>query len=145
MDRRIELGRLPDLLVLIIDANCGDWQEVRSSLSAAIDQSVFPRSVVGCPDPHIERWCMADPVSFKQTIGVQPPVDPGKCERDLYKRLLRAALTDAGQPIVANAMEFAPELISAADLFRAAKTQRSLGAFVADLRTALLALGSASG
>ena len=50
--------------------------------------------------------------------------------------------TGAGQPILTTAMEFAPDLIEAMDLYRAGKNQRSLGHFVEGLRAALRLLGS---
>jgi len=129
--------RIPDLLVLVIDANCTDWGTAHKGLSETIDGSLFPQFVVGCPEPHVERWCFADPESFKEVVGEAPPRDPGKCERLLYKNLLRRTILDAGQPILTTAMEFAPDLIEAMDLYRAGKSQRSLGHFVDELRQAL--------
>ena len=66
--RTIEGGSLgrtsPDLLVVIVDANCARWHEVRSQIEASVSEKVFPSVVIGCPEPHVERWCIADPVSF---------------------------------------------------------------------------------
>ncbi len=127
----------PGLLVLVVDANCDGWREKRTSLQGQIDKTLFPRTVVGCPDPHVERWCLADAEGFGHVIGVKPPRDPDKCERDYYKRILREAILNAGHPILTSEMEFAPDLVRAFDLFRAGKTQASLGKFVEDLRAAL--------
>lgn len=129
--------RVPDLLVLVIDGNCTEWGSAHKDLSGAIDKSLFPQFVVGCPEPHVERWCFADPESFKEVVGQAPPADPGKCERFLYKNLLRQTILDAGQPILTTAMEFAPDLIEAMDLYRAGKNQHSLGHFVEGVRSAL--------
>lgn len=132
----------PELLVLVIDGNCKDWGEAHRNLLAAVDTAVFPRQVVGCPDPHIERWCIADPLSFKQIVGASPLADPGKCDRSVYKNLLRESIAAAGQPILTDAMEFAPDLVLAMDFYRAAKNknQRSLRLFVEDLRKAIRTL-----
>lgn len=135
-------GRVPELLILTIDANCSDWNGFHKDLEEAIDPTVFPRWVVGCPEPHVERWCLADPTSFRQVVGGPAPDDPGKCERALYKRLLRESILAAGQLILTDEMEFAPELVQAMDLYRAGKRQRSLGRFVDELR---LAIRSSSG
>ena len=129
--------RVPDLLVLVIDGNCKDWGSAHKELRAVVDSSLFPHFVVGCPEPHVERWCFADPESFKMIVGQAPPADPGKCERLCYKNLLHRTILDAGQPILTTAMEFAPDLIEAMDLYRAGKNQRSLGHFVDELRQAL--------
>ena len=53
------------------------------------------------------------------------------------KRLLRQTILDAGQPILTNEMEYAPDLVKAMDLFRAGKNQPSLKHFVDEIRTAL--------
>lgn len=57
--------QIPDLLVLLIDANSAGWAQVYGEIKQAIDPAVFPRYAIGCPDPHIERWCLADPQSVK--------------------------------------------------------------------------------
>lgn len=132
--------RPPDLLVVVIDTNCRGWHAGRQDVLDTIDTTLFQRFVVGCPDPHVERWCIADPVGFALTVGGPPLADPGKCERDLYKRLLRESLERAGQPILTNEMEFAPELVASMNLHRAGKAQPSLRGFIRDLRSGLKAL-----
>jgi hypothetical protein len=133
-------GVIPDLLVLIIDANCTSWSECRSELARAIDAQLFPAHAIGCPEPHVERWCFADPQAIQEVLGCPCPPDPGKRERDLYKRLLRETIRDAGQPILTGEMEYAPDLVEAMDLFRAGKNQRSLRHFVGEIRNALQSL-----
>jgi hypothetical protein len=90
---------------------------------------------IGCPDPHIERWCFADPEAVSKVFGVAAPADPGKCERLLYKRLLRSTIKTAGRRLLIE-MEYAPDLVAAMDLYRAGKNQPSLGHFIADLTSA---------
>jgi hypothetical protein len=127
----------PDLLVLLIDSNCSGWSQSRRHLEEAIDQRLFPRYAIGCPDPHVERWCLADPGAVQQVLGTSPPPDPGKCERNFYKTLLRKTIREAGQPILTTEMEYAPDLVDAMDLFRAGKNQASLRHFVDELRSGL--------
>lgn len=128
---------IPDLLVLMIDANCKGYATVRRDLESAIDNGIFPHCAIGCPDPHIERWCLADPQALQEVLGVAGPADPGKCERHLYKNLLRQTILNAGQPILTTAMEYAPDLVAAMDLFRAGRNQPSLKHFVDEVRSAL--------
>lgn len=128
---------IPDLLLLLIDANCKGWTQVRRDLEQAVDPAVFPRCAIGCPDPHIERWCLADPQAVQEVLGLAPPPDPGKCERHLYKQLLRQTIRKAGQPILTSEMEYAPDLVAAMNFFHAGKNQPSLKHFVDEIRTAL--------
>ncbi|HTG33941.1 MAG TPA: hypothetical protein VLB76_13510 [Thermoanaerobaculia bacterium] len=128
---------IPDLLVLMIDANCKGYATVRRDLESSIDNRIFSHCAIGCPDPHIERWCLADPQALQEVLGVDGPADPGKCERHLYKSLLRETILKAGQPILTTAMEYAPDLIAAMDFFRAGRNQPSLKHFVDEVRSAL--------
>jgi hypothetical protein len=128
---------IPDLLVLMIDANCHGWAHMRRELEESIQEGIFPRCAIGCPDPHVERWCFADPGAVLDVLGVSAPPDPGKCERLLYKKLLRETIREAGQPILTTEMEYAPDLVKAMDLFRAGRNQPSLKHFIDEVRSAL--------
>ncbi len=130
----------PDLLALIIDANCHGWSECRRDLSGEIDKELFPSHVIGCPDPHVERWCFADPQAIQTVFGLPCPRDPEKCERSRYKRLLHETVLRAGQPILTTEMEVAPDLVDAMDLFAAGRNQPSLRHFVDDIRKAFTRL-----
>jgi hypothetical protein len=131
---------IPDVLVLLIDANCSGWAQVRRDLEESVEPGIFPRYAIGCPDPHVERWCLADPQGIQEVLGVSSPADPGKCERDLYKQLLRETIQRAGQPILISEMEYAPDLVEAMNLFQAGKRQSSLKHFVDEVRDALQSL-----
>jgi hypothetical protein len=127
----------PDLLVLIIDANCRGWSDCRRDLSGEINRELFPAHVIGCPDPHVEHWCFADPVAIQTVFGRPCPRDPGKCERSWYKHLLRETVQESGQLILTTEMEFAPDLVEVMDLFTAGRNQPSLRHFADDIRKAL--------
>ncbi len=128
-------NRRPDLLVLVVDANCTGWNERRRELQEAIDLGLFPRAVVGVPDPHVERWCIADPLAFQAVVGTPPPPDPGKCERDLYKRLLANALDRAEIPVLTGPTEIAPDLVEGMDWTTIDRNCPSLAHLVSDLRS----------
>lgn len=137
--RKVSKGlpeEIPDLLVMVIDGNCEDWGTAHKAHSTVVQDDVFPRVVVGCPEPHIERWCFADPESFQEVIGTAPPADPGKCERSFYKNLLRQTILQAGQLILTDEMEFAPDLVAKMSFYKAGKNQRSFGHFVEGLQSA---------
>lgn len=128
---------VPDLLVLLIDANCSPWTEARGRLEEAIDQAVIPHHVVGCPDPHVERWYIADPSAFEGVVGVPPGRDQEKCEPQFYKQLVQEAAGRAGILLLTGPADLAPDLVERMDLYRAGKNQPSLGHFINDLRGAL--------
>lgn len=124
---------VPDLLVVMIDANCRGPQK-RQEVEDVLDRDLWPAVIVGCPEPHVERWALADPRAFQSIIGVAPPDDPGKCERGVYKRLLRDATRQANLPVLGDPMvQLAPDLIRAMDLEIAARNQPVLGRLIQDL------------
>jgi len=138
-ERGLMVGK-PDVLIVVIDGNCVTSQIKRREIEAIVLTEVFPSVVIGCPDPHVERWCFADPDAFQRVVGASAQPDPGKCERGAYKKMLRDALREAEQPILTDEMEIAPEIVDEIDLYQAGAAQPSLGAFVQDLQAALKTL-----
>ncbi len=124
-----------DMIVVAIDSNCDSFAQTRSSIKDAVGQEYFHLLVAACPDPHIERWYMADVNSFYEVVGYQPDLASEKCERNYYKTLLRTAVQRGGHPQMLGGIEFATELVEQMDLYRAGRTERSLKAFVEDLRS----------
>lgn len=134
----------PALLIVGIDGNCATFTKAKNEIQNATDASFQDRLVVACPDPHVERWYLADPDSFEGVVGHRHTVGRKKCARDYYKDALAKAVREAGHPPTLGGIEFAQEIVSAMDLFRAGKNDRSLKAFLADLRNRLRMLSSES-
>jgi len=127
---------LPDLLVILIDANAAGERARRDEIEGAIDVGGFPYVVVGVPDPHVECWYLADPGSFATRFGVQPaPPGDADCKRRLVK-----ALEAAGEIVTGSGAEFAEDIVEAMDLYRAGRADASLKRFVEDLTAALRSL-----
>ena len=141
-EKGLSVGK-PDLLVVVIDGNCIGFQAKHREIERHIQTHVFPKYVIGCPDPHVERWCFADANAFEQVVGSAPPRDPGKCERGVYKKLLRDSLIENGHVILTDEMEVAPDIVRAAELYRVGKVQPSLRAFIGGLRKGLSTLKKA--
>ncbi len=137
-------SRMPDLIVVCIDANCSKYDRARKDVADCLDSSLFDRVVIACPDPHVERWYMADPESFASVVGAQPPVAKRKCKRDVYKSALANTICQAGLLAPLGGIEFAPELVASMDLYRAGRNDKSLKGFTDDLRRVLLRLMSSS-
>lgn len=130
----------PDLLVVLADANAVGPNARRREIEETIDHSIFPRVVIGTPDPCAERWMLADDASFKQKFGVQPRANVTKRSGDLKVRLVDA-LKDAGQIVMHGGAEFAEEIFGEMDLYRAGRAEPTIKAFCDDLRRELRALG----
>jgi hypothetical protein len=129
---------VPDILVVARDANCQRFTQARQAVHGLIDQRVFPAFAIARPDPHIERWFLADPVSFHQVIGVQTRPGRRKCERNLSKRKLAEAIRKGGHPPTLGGIEFAAELVGAMDLYRGGRNEPSLQHFIDDFRQAAI-------
>ncbi len=127
----------PDMLIVAIDGNCTTFAKKRTEIQTTVRVPSFDRLVVACPDPHVERWYLADPNSFQSVVGQRPIVSREKCMRDYYKKALTRAVREAGHPVTLGGIEFAPELVAAMDLHRAGRTDHSLRAFVDELRAKL--------
>ena len=126
-----------DLVVVAIDTNCSTFATARKRLHDAAAPSLRDRIVVACPDPHVERWYVADPQSFETVVGSRPDVGSRKCARGHYKRVLVEAIAQGGHPVTLGGVEFAAELVEAMDVYRAGRSDSSLKAFVDDLRAGL--------
>jgi hypothetical protein len=130
----------PDLLIAGIDANCSTFAKAKKAIVGATHVPFSDRLVVACPDPHVERWYLADPESFKDVVGHRPTIAKRKCARDYYKDALARVVRKAGHPATLGGIEFAQEIVEGMDLYRAGKNDRSLKVFVEDLRRNLRTL-----
>ncbi len=131
-------GMVPaDLVVVAIDSNCKKFAETREEVKDAASLDWEHRLVVACPDPHIERWYLADPESFKRVVGHLPNVPKEKCERDYYKNLLETEIRKAGHHAFLGGVDFAAELVGKMVFYRAGKNSTSLKSFLEDLRSQL--------
>lgn len=136
---------VPDLLVIAIDANCNSFAKAHVEVEGAIEPKLRGAAVVACPDPHVERWYLADPDSFLGVVGVRPQPGKKKCERDVYKAMLSKAISRAGHPPTLGGIEFAREIVEAMDLYRAGKSESSLKHFVEDAKALLRRLKGSQG
>jgi hypothetical protein len=124
----------PDLIVVCIDADCKRVAQARKEVLPHIHNSLADRTVIACPDPHVERWYLADPDSFHQVVGNRPTLGRKKCERGRYKTMLAQAVRDAGHPPTLGGVEFAREIAEAMDFYRAGRNERSFKLFLDAVR-----------
>lgn len=128
------LGLDATMLVVAIDSNCSSFAQTRSEIQNKVGPEHQHLLVTACPDPHIERWYMADLNSFCEVVGHQPDISREKCDRFYYKDRLREAVRGGAHPNILGGIEFGPELVAKMDFYRAGRTDRSLKSFVEDLR-----------
>ena len=136
LDKNVKISA-PDLIVVAIDSNCSTLPKRRSEIESATKAAYQHLLVCACPDPHIERWYMADLDSFYKVIGHQPALGRKKCQRDYYKQILGQAIQKGGYPATLGGIEFASEFVKEMDLYQAGKADSSLKAFLDDLRSKL--------
>ena len=111
---------MPDLLVVLADANDIGPAARRQELDAVIDHMLFPEVVIGTPDPYVERWLLADPVSFAELFGAEPD-NRGARDREAWKTRLERVLRDAGEVVIHGGAEFATEIFDVMDFYRAGR------------------------
>lgn len=129
-----ELGGRPDAIIVVVDANCkginGRRRDIASSLKRHRELVTLIQYAI--PDPHIERWMLADPDAFNAVFGRGCTLPALKCARGEYKRLLRDEIKQSGFSAPLGGREFAEDIVAAMDL-RSVYREQSLGNFVRDL------------
>jgi len=132
-----------DLLIVAIDGNCRSFTERRREIENLVRERGYHGPLVcAVPDPHIERWYLADPEGFQRALSAPeaprcPRYKRCKYERDQYKRALRKALREAGVEAPLGGAEYGDDIVRSMDLYRAGRRDRSLKHFLDDLREAL--------
>lgn len=134
---------LPDLLVIVRDANCRGLSACKKEITDALG-GYSGDFLAAIPDPHIERWLLLDSHAFKSVLGAGCKLPKSKCDRDRYKVLLDAAIRAAGVEPLLGGIEFAQDIIEALDLDRASAADRSFGRAVTDLRSLMKGLSTGS-
>ena len=123
---------LPDILVVAADSNCQGLVAKKRAIKQRLQEPFRNRTVLAVPDPHVERWYLSDRQVFKQIVGIQPPTERRKCERERYKRILAQAVRDGGHPAILGGIEFAKELADSMDFYRAGRAEPGFKQFVTD-------------
>lgn len=129
--------RLPDVLVVGVDANCKGHRHAESEIQKRVGGERASLLVPACPDPHIEKWYIAEQEAFVRVVGGRRHPIPKKCERDLYKRLLRDWVREAGHAAPFGGIEFGPELVGEIDLYQLGKDEPSFGSFARSMQLRL--------
>lgn len=134
--RALRTGRQPrgDALLVLIDANSTGWRPMLRQVQEAVDASLYPTVLIGCPDPHVEVWCTADPEAFQALFSVPVPQAPTRSGRLVYKQWLADVLDQAGVLVLTDPMEICLDLLPKMDMAKACRSSDSLGHLVSELR-----------
>lgn len=139
-DVRREREQPFDLLVVAIDGDCHKYRERRDEIRAVVEQSGYSGPVIcAVPDPHIERWYLADPRGLQQVleVGSIPKVPTYKCERGRYKQALREAIRQTGIIAPLGGLEYGSDIAENLDLYSVGKADVGFKHFVDELRAGL--------
>lgn len=126
----------PPILVIAIDGNCQGYTEKQKEIRQQAEKYEYPGHLIcATPDPHIERWYMADPICFQQVTGSShlPEVPAYKCERGRYKKAMSEAM-QRGSPL--GGVEFGAEIAQAMDMYKAQQADPALRHFIDQLKEA---------
>ncbi|AGY56943.1 DUF4276 family protein [Gloeobacter kilaueensis] len=129
-----------DFLIVAIDGNCTGFLQKRTEVQELAERSKFTGNIIcAIPDPHIEHWYMADPLSFKKATDLDSqPVPPKyKCEKEIYKKALIEAFAKCGVIPPLDGIEYGRNFALEMNLYDACQRCPSLGHFVDEVRTAL--------
>ena len=130
-------GQLPDLLVVGVDANCHGFRQAKRQYEASLSEELRSIAVIAAPDPHIERWYIADDIRFEQIVGARPRLSRRKCDREYYKAELERAILRAGHTPTLHGLEFGPEIARGISLYHAGRNDSAFRDFIGELRTKL--------
>ncbi len=73
-------------------------------------------------------------MALKRAADATADLTRRKCDRDEYKRILVNALRSAGHPVMVGGAEFAEEIVTEMDFYRAGKNEPSLRHFIDQAR-----------
>jgi hypothetical protein len=149
LHRHTRTEELPfDVLVVAIDGNCSTYAAKRDEIVGLMSQAEYP-GLFACavPNPHVERWYIADPMGFRNAFATATPpsVPRYKCEKARYKTALSDALRDADLEAPLGGAEYGEEIAQHISLQRAGANDPSLKHFRDDVRQALAAAARAAG
>lgn len=127
---------VPDAIIVVVDANCKGYNERKRAMHGIVASypAFEPLISYAIPDPHIERWMLADPQAFRTVFGRGCTVPAVKCAKDEYKRLLREEIRQSGIEAPLGGEEYAEDIVQAMDLAHVEGNEPSLGLFLRDIK-----------
>ena len=121
-----------NLLVVGWDGNCKGFANRRDQILAKATGSPFAEVIAAVPDPHVERWYLLDIPALSNAAGVHIALSqvPVKCEKNLYKTLLRQAFDNTEVTPPLGGIEYGERVAERMNLYAAAKQDHGLADFI---------------
>lgn len=126
----------PDSIIVVVDANCMGHNDRKSEMGGAIQAHPRFEQLVSfaIPDPHLERWMLADPQAFRAVFQRGCTTPAVKCAKSEYKRLLRKEISASGIDPPLGGEEYAEEIVNAMNLAYVESAESSLGLFLTEVK-----------
>lgn len=126
-----------DVLVVAVDGNCSGYVNRRDEIQRAVGERYAGDVIAAAPDPHVERWYLADPRAPSLALGrdFSAEVPAYKCERKRYKQALVEAFRQVNVEPPVGGIEYGEDIALAMDLDVACRL-RDFDRFVTDVRGA---------
>jgi len=137
------------MLVVARDSNCMKYNQRLKEMKAPLTDSGLgsdDRVVFALPDPHIERWYVADQRAFNEVIGpnTAPPMPRKKCGKNSWKSILQKSLMDAGIKSRSGGSEYGGSIAAVVNTDDLGKADSSFKKFADSLRRAFKLVRSVS-
>lgn len=131
-----------DVLIIASYGNCHGYLERKNQLvgyAQRMKLTELDRIVFAIPDPHIERWYMADPKAFNRVFGGGnvPALPAYKCQKSFYKKVMQDAIASSEVTPQFRGYEYGPRIVDEMNLYVTGKEDPSLKHFLDDLADAI--------
>ena len=135
-DLKRQQERLPDAIVVVIDANCRGYNDRKRLMEGQLERYPEFQQLVSyaIPDPHIERWMLVDPTAFEKVFGRGCTLPAIRCAKGQYKRLLREEIRASGIEAPLGGEEYAEDIVMAMNLSQIEAREPSLGLFLKSVK-----------
>lgn len=128
-----------DVVVVSVDANCSGYNGKRKLVEKETGDALgLTPLVLALPEPHIECWYLLDCKALATVGNIPTPDTPqlGKCEKDVYKKMLRDAFIAGGIRPRRGGAEYGGDLAKEMDVKLASKRDNSFKKFIEDIQSA---------
>lgn len=126
----------PDRVIVVADANCIGFQNRRRNLEDVLQKYPDFQQLVSyaIPEPHVERWMLADATAFKKVFDRGCTLPAVKCKKDEYKKLLLDEIRASGVEPALGGQEYAKDIVDQMNLPQVENNEPSLGRFLKELK-----------
>jgi len=125
----------PDWIIVGNDGNCQGFVSRRNEVLAVVPSEWRDRVILAIPDPHIEAWFFRDISAFHRAVGPCDAPPTKKCDKDLYKEILRERTIQAVGLAPLGGIENAGAIVDQQDLVRLKASGTDLKSFVSGVES----------